>query len=177
MGDIREPIPALLVIPAFSGLPQAMALAREKAILDFGPLLRESEVMPFDCTAYYADEMGPDLRLVIWAFERRVPPGELAAIKHRTNAIEAEAAAEGGFPVPRPVNLDPGLLSLDKLALATTKSRSHRLHIGGGIYAESTLRHHGSSYVPWPWTYPSYQRAGVLEFFNRLREDVLKQKG
>ena len=39
----------------------------------------------------------------------------------------------------RRVNLDPGLLSLANLILATTKNRSHRIPLFDGIYAELTL--------------------------------------
>lgn len=174
MGHPQEPAPALLVIPAFSASAAALAGARAQVEAAFGPIARTGGEAAFDDTAYYAQEMGAQLQLVIWAFAKKVPPGELVRIKHQTNAIEASVAQAFAGGPPRPVNLDPGLLTLDKLALATTKSRSHRLYIGQGIYAESTLRHFGNSYAPWPWTYPSYQKPEVIAFLNELRGTLVK---
>lgn len=176
MGALHPPVPAVLVVPAFSA-DQGMLAAAKEALTDaFGPVAKESAVLDFDDTAYYAKEMGGNLRLVLWAFARKVEPGTLPAIKHATNAIEAQLAGRfaGSLGVARPINLDPGLLSIDKFALATTKSRSHRLYLGDGIYGESTLRHYGDSYVPWPWTYPSYQKGEVVAFLNACREDLVK---
>lgn len=176
MGAFHPPAPAVLVVPAFSADLGVLAAAKEALVEVFGPVALESAELAFDDTAYYAKEMGDDLRLALWAFVRKADPGALPAIKRETNAIEARLAARfaARLGVVRPANLDPGLLSLDKFALATTKNRSHRMYLGEGIYGESTLRHFGDSYVPWPWTYASYQKAEVVAFLNACREELVK---
>jgi hypothetical protein len=71
---------------------------------------------------------------------------------------------------PRPLNVDPGLLSLGKFQLATTKDQSHRIYVGSGVYAEVTLRYQEGTYRPWPWTYADYRLAAVGAFLQEARE-------
>ena len=83
--------------------------------------------------------------------------------------LEADLADGEGDNRRRSVNLDPGLLALDKIVLATTKEYSHRIYLGEGIYAELALICRGAGFRPLHWTYPDYRRREALEFFNRLR--------
>jgi hypothetical protein len=66
--------------------------------------------------------------------------------------------------------LDPGYVTLAKMVLATTKDFAHRLYLGDGIYAESTLRFRKKQFEPWEWTYPDYRTDEYREFFGRVRE-------
>jgi hypothetical protein len=86
--------------------------------------------------------------------------------------MERELAA--GAPLPRPVNLDPGLVRLDSVVLASTKPAAHRLRIGPGIHAEVTLVYERGAFRPLPWTYPDFRTAGYAEYFELLR-DRLKE--
>ena len=95
-----------------------------------GPIDLVSEVWTFDQTDYYADEIGPRILRQFVSFDQLIDPGRLAAIKHRTNALEQELAATLALPFPRPVNLDPGTIEPSKLVLATTKNYAHRIYIG-----------------------------------------------
>jgi hypothetical protein len=67
------------------------------------------------------------------------------------------------------VNLDPGILSLENICLATTKPYSHRIYLAGGIWAEVTLMYRKDSYHPLEWTYPDYASQELLEIFAHLR--------
>src|SRR5205814_10084035 len=91
----------------------------------------------------------------------------------RTNALENELAGQGRFPELRPLNLDPGLLTLGKFLLATTKDQAHRVYLGQGIYAEVTLRFEAGEYVPWPWTYADYREPSLRAALKGFR-DYLK---
>src|SRR5205085_3042003 len=123
----------------------------------------------FHQTAYYTPTMGPDLCKQLLAFERLVSPDDLPPIKLRTNALERELADSAAFPEPRPLNLDPGLLSLGKFMLATTKDQAHRVYLRDGIYAEVTLRYQDGAFRPWPWTYADYREPTVLAFLKEAR--------
>jgi hypothetical protein len=92
-----------------------------------------------------------------------------------TNQWEAEYAAASSHNEPRPLNLDPGYITLAKLVLASTKDHWHRLYLGRGIYAELTLHFRGGAWRSSDWTYPDYQRADFHQFFMRCR-DYLKQR-
>ena len=76
----------------------------------------------------------------------------------------------------RPLNLDPGLLTLGKFMLATTKDQAHRIYLGSGIYAEVTLRFESGQYEPWPfWTYADYREPAVRAVLKEFRDFYKKR--
>jgi hypothetical protein len=171
MAQPHIPGPVLLVVAAFSRHPPALAWARGRLEQDFGPVRRASAAFPFDQTTYYAASMGTDLHKQFFAFRDLIDGERLAAVKLRTNALEQDLAASGSYPEARPVNLDPGVLTLGKFVLATTKDQAHRVYLRDGIFAEVTLRFHAGAFEPWPWTYADYREPGVREFLREARED------
>jgi len=170
MGTVHPFVPEQLVVAALSSRPGRIGEARSLLEHRFGPAGFASEPVPWSFTTYYDAEMGSGLMRVFWAFERLVDPSELAAIKLSTNAIE-DGFREGGG---RKLNLDPGLLSLPRFVLATTKDHAHRIPLRDGIYAEVTLVFERGAYRPLPWTYPDYRtdevRAILKEIRDRYRE-------
>ncbi len=175
MGEIRKCKPALLLIAAFGVSEEALALGRERAEQEFGPIAKESATYCFnDFTNYYAKEMGTELSKRFWVFERLVDPGELATIKRTTNAWEEEIGqklfASGRAATPRPLNLDPGYIELGKLILASTKDHAHRIYLRDGIFAETTLMYTQKHWQALPWSYIDYQYPRNQEFFTECRE-------
>jgi hypothetical protein len=177
MSDSRPQAPVLLIIAVFSRHETALAWADERLLAEFGPIARRSEPYDFVQTRYYEPTMGTGLRKQFLVFDRLIQPEALADIKRRTNELEAELV--GRYPEARPLNLDPGILSLGKFMLATTKDQSHRIYLRDGIYAEVTLRFHGDTFEIWPWTYADYRQPSVIAFLNECREfyrERLKQE-
>jgi hypothetical protein len=166
----RPPTPQLLVVAAFSRHDDALAWARRRLEELHGPIGLMGPEFVFDQTAYYEASMGRDLRKQLLAFHDLIAPDRLPEIKHRTNALEQEMAESGSYPDPRPLNLDPGMLSLGKFVLATTKDQSHRIYLRDGIFAEVTLRYHAGAFEPWPWTYADYRLPTVHAFLAEARE-------
>src|SRR5256714_8303509 len=105
--------------------------------------------------------MGGGLRKQFLGFERLISPDTLAGIKLQTNALEDEMARSGRFAEPRPLNLDPGLLTLGKFMLASTKDQAHRIYLREGVFAEVTLFFRAGQFEPWPWTYADYRQPAV----------------
>jgi hypothetical protein len=170
MATPRLTDPALLVIAAFSRQIAAVEWAQDRLSQIFGRLAFISIPFEFTQTRYYEAEMGAGLRKYFLVMNDLVDPDRLADIKLQTNALEAELARSGRFPEQRPLNLDPGLLSLGKFILATTKDQSHRIPLREGIHAEVTLRFQSGRYEPWPWTYADYQLPFVRQFLAQARE-------
>ncbi|MBM4142594.1 MAG: DUF4416 family protein [Lentisphaerae bacterium] len=139
----------------------------------FGPADRISAVYPFDLTDYYADEMGAPLLRQFVAFGGSFDPAELAAVKQRTNALERSMAVVADGRARRRVNLDPGYVTAANLVLATTKNSSHRILLGGGIYAEVTLTFRKQAVVPFPWTYPDFRSGRYDGFLLAVRRDAM----
>ncbi|MCE5299998.1 MAG: DUF4416 family protein [Spirochaetia bacterium] len=139
--------------------------ALTKMTEEFGRVDTESGVLQFDKTDYYAPEMGTGLKRRFASFEKLLDPGELAQAKLFTNEIEKEFMSGGG----RRINIDPGLLSLAKLILASAKNFSHRVYIGRGIWAEVTLQYHDSDFDTLPWTFPEFCQREHKDFFLKVR--------
>jgi hypothetical protein len=169
MAEVRSPSPVLLVVAAFSRHHQALEWGGERLQSRHGPVALTSEPYPFVQTDYYADQMGTDLLKLFFAFEKLVPADCLPELKHATNRLEDELARSGQFPEARPLNLDPGILTLGKFQLATTKDQAHRIYLRDGIFAEVTLRYQDGAFHPWPWTYADYRQACVNDFLLRAR--------
>jgi hypothetical protein len=170
MAAPRTPDPALLVVAAFSRHDAALAWARDRLPLTYGPLALVSDLFDFHQTAYYEATMGQGLRKQFLAFHDLVAPELLPDVKIFTNALEAEVAASCQFHEPRPLNLDPGLIMLGKFVLATTKDQQHRLYLRDGIFAEVTLRYQDKAFEPWPWTYADYREEAVRAFLKECRD-------
>lgn len=171
MGAIRSPRPVNLICGLISNDPDLMVRAVRLLKGYVGDTDAVSGLWPFDTTDYYALEMGEDLQRQFVSFERLIDPGQLAGLKMLTNDIEKRICRDLGLPDDRrQVNVDPGYVTLSKLVLATTKDYSHRIYLGNGIYAESTMHYEKGAWVAWPWTYPDYADTRYHAFFEEVRE-------
>ncbi len=175
MGQPTPPAPVLLLLAAFSRHDDALQWARRTATEAWGPLAMESPLFDFHETTYYQGTMGAGLRKVFFAFSRPFDPAGLVDVKLETNRWEETYAGIAPYPESRPLNLDPGYLTLGKLVLASTKDFTHRIYLNRGIYAEVTLyyKHHGWRHHD--WTFADYRRGDYQEFFSRCR-DYLHQR-
>ena len=170
MAEPRFPDPVLLIVAAFSRHAEAIAWARERLESMFGAVGLGSLPFAFNQTTYYEPTMGPGLRKQFFVFQELVPADCLPKTKRRTNDLEAELAGTGTYPEPRPLNLDPGVLSLGKFLLATTKDQAHRIYLRDGMFAEVTLRYQAGAFEPWPWTYADYREPGIRAFLQDARD-------
>jgi hypothetical protein len=156
MGIARPFAPEQLVVAVLSTRPDRLAEARGTLEERYGPVVFASDPVPWGFTAYYDREMGPGIVRLFWAFDRLVDPAGLPSIKLTTNS--------------RKLNLDPGLLSLSRFVLATTKDGAHRIPLSDGIYAEVTLVFERGEFRPLPWTYPDYRSEGVGAMLKAIRD-------
>jgi hypothetical protein len=131
----------------------------------WGPADFSCDPFPFTFTDYYDAEMGPPIERFFVSFERLIDPSILARVKRETNGIEDRFREE----TLRKVNLDPGLLSLSRFVLATTKESAHRIPLEGGIYAEVTLLYQKGGFRPLAWTYPDFRSERTLSILNGIR--------
>jgi len=162
--------PVLLILAAFSRHEAALAWVRRRADQAWGPIALESERFEFTETDYYRSTMGEGLIKVFFAFANPIDPARLPELKLQTNSWEEEYAAEGNHIEPRPLNLDPGYLTLGKLVLASTKDFAHRIYLRDGIYAEITLSYRRHRWQAHPYTFPDYRREDYHRFFSKCRE-------
>ena len=139
---------------------------------EYGPVDYQSDVLPWDKTDYYQDEMGAGIVRKFIFFERLMDPGDLPKVKLFTDKLEKELALRTETTTCRRINLDPGYVTEAKVVLATTKDFSHRMYIGSRVYAEVTLRYtmRDRDFAPFDYTYPDYRTDAYRAVFIKARE-------
>lgn len=172
MGEPARHGPVLLLMAAFSRYDDALEWAKRRAEEAWGPIARESERFEFAETSYYDATMGAGLKKVFWAFRRPFDPEQLVEVKLATNGWEEEYAGLAGKAESRPLNLDPGYLTLGKLVLASTKDFAHRIYLSRGIYAEVTLQYRHHRWEHHQYTFPDYRREDYQRFFSECRGEI-----
>jgi hypothetical protein len=164
--------PVKLVVGLLSSDRSLLAQAQSALAEGFGTVTAKSEEIPFTFTDYYEKEMGPNLLRQWVAFHDLVESDQLADFKKTTGSLEKRFLGPNG---KRRVNLDPGMLSLHNLVLASTKGFAHRIYMHGGIYADLALIFQSGKFQPLPWTYPDYQTPACQEFLMRCRKELLAE--
>lgn len=175
MWKLNDPKPVKLIIGILAADRQALHTAVEAVIDKFGKTDFVSDVWPFDQTDYYKEQTGRRILRQFVSIERLVEPAELAKIKLKTNKLEQKLATALGLPLPRPVNLDPGIIEPAKLILASAKNFSHRIYIGRKIYAEVTLVFDKGRWRWFDYTFPDYQQQCYFDFFDKVRTRLVEQ--
>ena len=161
--------------------PIAGILAVSPALIDeacnalagaLGPIDLESATERWSASDYYADEMGAE----IW--RRWVSLGELAPADRLPGWKQVTVRLEQSWTeaARRRVNLDPRYVDVYRLVLASTKDAAHRIYVGGGIFAEVTLRYEDGRLQAWRHTYPDYAASTAIDFFTRVRARYLAQR-
>lgn len=175
MWDLRPPKPVKLIIGILAANEDALSRAGGAIETRFGAIDLKSNAWPFTQTEYYKDETGPDILRQFVSIDKLIDPGRLADIKHRTNDLEIQLARQLALDLPRPVNLDPGIIEPSKLVLATTKNYSHRTYIGNKMYAEVTLIYDKGCWKHFDYTYPDYRQKSYHDFFSKVRGRLVEQ--
>lgn len=184
MATITQPGAVKLICGMISARAELFNRAQVRLEETLGQADVCSEIIPFDFTNYYDEEMGcPRLRKFI-AFEELIDPSQLAEIKRATNFLEDEFAqtcspaariGEQKKIVRRPINLDPGYVAPSKLILASMKDFSHRIYLEGGVFAEVTLQYR-NGWQTLPWTFPDYGSGRYHPFLEAVRARLREQQ-
>jgi hypothetical protein len=170
MGKPNPPEKALLFIASLFSEEEYYNEAKEIIIREFGELSFESDVLPWNHSEYYREELGWPISRRFFAFKELINPEGITEIKLITNNLEQLLTPEGR----RKINLDPGYVTLSKVVLATTKNYAHRIYLGKGIYAEVTLYYRQGRFRPHDFTYRDYRSEEYNRIFLKLREFVRK---
>lgn len=167
MSTEREYQPHKLIVPALFTGHTALEDLEYTVGATFGPIDSSSGTIPFNFTNYYDAELGTPIQRVLFSIRGLVDPGDLARLKHAAMEAETRSARSDGR---RTINLDPGLLSLSRVILATTKASAHRIPIGTSIHAEITLLFRRGAFTPLEWTYPDFRSARYQEWLLSVRQ-------
>ncbi len=176
MAQARPPKRVKPIVGILSEDPDLMDRAAHHLSQQVGPIDLISDTWDFDFTDYYAAEMGADLKRRFVCMEELVYPDRLGDLKRLSNDLEGLICKECAVDREhRPVNLDPGYITLSSLVLASMKDYSHRVYLGRGVYAQVTLLYEHGAWRSLPWTYPDYASAHYQAFFSTVREHLKSQ--
>jgi len=131
-----------------------------------------SKLLDFNYTNYYDNELGVPIKRIVVSFERLVPLDSLPQLKLFTNHLETKYKQSD----KRIFNLDPGLITCERLVLATGKNFTHRVYLGQGIFADLTLIYTKEKWQILPWTFPDYASHEMQKHLTNIREIYKKQR-
>ncbi len=169
MKTLSAPPPSFFFVAILGINPLIYRDARELVIKEFGTPLEEIEPSRFDHTDYYQEEMGAHLIKGFMGFPPPFSPDDLVQRKLISRKIEWHFIHRSTAGRHRQINIDPGYITLYSVILSTSKNFSHRIYLGQGIFAESTLLYHATQWEPLPWTYPDYKIPEIQQFLTRCR--------
>lgn len=175
MGEYRQPAKVVLVI----GILAQNAEWAEQAITHLQGVFGIPECIqkpfPFLFTNYYQNELGDAPVRAFVAFETLIQRESIVDIKRQTNDWELLWAQQNGTPGLRPVNLDPGYMTLGQFFLATTKDQRQRVYIRDGIFVEPTLYFQNGHFHAFDWTYRDYQSPEYIRYLEQVRQRLAYQ--
>ncbi|WP_291319453.1 DUF4416 family protein [Desulfonatronospira sp.] len=137
----------------------------------FGPVDFKSPFILLTETDYYNRELGTPILRRIYTFHPLVELNRLPEIKLATNKLEEEYLQN----TKRLFNLDPGLIPLERLVLATGKNFTHRIYLDQGIWADLTLIFTRGDWVDLPWTFPDYASEKIKTYLRTIRTNYRNQ--
>ena len=165
MGQITSFTPEKLVIAVLISRQEMLDNLLTILTANFGPIDFQSSLIDFKYTDYYNLEMGKKIQRFFLSFHNLIDPEDLPDIKIHTNEIESSFLIDK----QRKVNLDPGMLSVKRFILATSKDNGHRIPLQKGIYGEVTLLFINKKFQTLPWTYIDYQSEEYIRILNEIR--------
>jgi hypothetical protein len=172
MGATRTPPPVRLVMGILAQTPELVDRIRPRLSELYG---EEEEVLPafpFRFTNYYREEIGEVPVRAFVTYGQLISRERIVDIKLQTNELELSFAREFGTEGLRPVNLDPGYMTLGQFFLATTKDQRQRVYIRNGIYVEPTLYFQDGHFHAFDWTYRDYRSEEYIRFLETVRKGL-----
>ncbi len=127
--------------------------------------------IPFNETSYYDQELDTPISRRILTFKSLVRLDSLAALKIITNDLEQSHLEKD----KRLFNLDPGIITLERLVLATGKNFTHRIYLTGGIWADLTLIFSRGDWQALDWTFPDYSSEKIIKHLRIIRTRYHRQ--
>jgi hypothetical protein len=130
------------------------------------------ETSPFELpySSYYFEEMGSPLFKKFCSTKFITNHLNLPNIKKHCIFIENKYRVNN----KRTVNIDPILVDMEKVLVATTKYRGNRIQIDENLFLEIELWYHDKQFKSFPWTYIDYKEN--TQFFEKTRKLLKKLK-
>lgn len=175
MGAIKEPAKVKLIMGILARDAESVEAVRKALQEKFGEEDLNLEPFPFTFTNYYKEEIGEAPVRAFFSYETLFDRTQIVDIKLWTNDLELSIAKDNGTPGLRPVNLDPGYMTLGQFFLATTKDQRQRVYMQRGIFVEPTLYFQEGHFHAFDWTYRDYQSEKYIQYLEQVRARLAYQ--
>lgn len=175
MGGIRKIAKVKLIIGVLSKDAESFHAVRKTLQEKFGEEELVLEPFDFKFTNYYVEEIGNAPQRAFLSYEALINREEIPDIKLWTNDLELQIAESNGTPGLRPVNLDPGYMTMGQFFLATTKDQRQRVYVRDGIFVEPTLYFQDGHFHHFDWTYRDYQSETYIQYLEAVRRNLAYQ--
>ena len=169
MKSLKNPEPAVLFTAVLAQCHSQFTSTAHDLCRYFGPAISMHPPAAFHYTSYYHDEMGKNLLKGFIGFKKLLSPEQLVRAKLFCRHLEWQSAVFQASHISRGINIDPGIVTLANVTLATSKNFAHLMYLGHFVYGEVTLMYHPKGWETLPWTYPDYKIESVQEFLIQLR--------
>jgi hypothetical protein len=169
VGIYTKPPKVKLVVAFLAMNKEYLESARKEMQKLYGEEEEVQAPFAYSWTHYYESEVGDNPIRCLVSYKGLVEREELVSIKKQTNCLEQTLGEN------RPVNIDPGYMTLGQFFLATTKDQRHRVYVGQGIFMEVTLYFQDKTFHSFPWTYPEYASNEYKDYFLRVRHHLACQ--
>lgn len=167
----KTPAPALLFFSIFSKQKDLILKTLSDIETNYGEFCWITPFFPFISTNYYEKEFGDNLLRALTALYNFISQDRLLEVKKFSYQLEEKYSVKG----KRLVNIDPGIITAERLVLATGKNFTHRIYLGEGIFADLTLLFQKKSFRTLDWTFPDYGSKESILFFNNARDTYLRR--
>jgi len=168
--------PAKFFFALACGREEYLPEVEKRLISPAGALEFRSELYRFsDFSSYYDSETGGEVWKYLAGAEGVLSPEEIVRIKRVVEGIQERFLFESDGTVCRQVNIDPGYINGWQVVLASVKNFTHRIYLGRGVYAETTLLYQKGAFQSLPWTYADYASRPVQEFLKMARDEWSRQ--
>jgi hypothetical protein len=169
MARIQTPPPGRLIISviynSLDGLADCLKLLEKQ----FGRVQYETTEIECSDNGYY-EEMGRQLSRRFFSFEKMVERDALPEIKANCHKIERQLGDQVDDYTFRTVNVDPGILSPGNLIMSSHREMGHRVYLGKGVFAETTLIYARRRFTQLPWTNADFCHEEAVRLFTECRQ-------
>jgi len=164
-----EPPPGKLILSVIYSSMDALADCLKTLERRFGRVEFETAEIPCANGERYREEMGAELYRRFFSFEQPVPRSSLASVKGICHKIEPNFADRVEDFHFRTVNIDPGIMTVSSLVMASHHEYGHSVYLTNGVFGELTLVWSNGRFVRLPWTDPDFYDNEAVDLFERVR--------
>lgn len=129
-------------------------------------IILKSRIIYFNqYSRYYDKEMGNEIFKQLFLTNKKIECHDLAQFKILSNDLEEKFSVDN----KRTFNIDPGIVNMHQVVLASTKFSPHRVPISEDLWAEVTLLRCNKQWTSLIWTYKDYRSEEFQDFFKSAR--------